>query len=175
MKKETTKKDMMMQALNKQINEELFSSYLYLSMAAQFEDMALAGFASWMRVQAQEELSHAMIFFNYIVERGGRVELDAIQKPQKEWKTALKMFEAAYDHECHITGCINKLMDQAVQEKDYATQNMLQFFIKEQVEEEASADEIVQKLRLMGDAQGAMFMMDRELGQRVFNPPAKEE
>ncbi len=173
MKKESTKKDIMMQAFNKQINEEMFSSYLYLSMAAQFEDMALPGFANWMRVQAQEELSHAIIFFNYIVERGGRVELQAIEKPQKEWKTALKMFEAAYEHECHISELINKLMDLSVQERDYASQNMLQFFVKEQVEEEANADAIVQKIRLMGDAQGAMFMLDRELGTRVFTPPVK--
>lgn len=158
-------------ALNKQINEELFSSYLYLAMSAQFEEKGLTGFANWMRVQAQEELSHAMIFFHYIAERGGRVELQEIKEPQKDWASALSMFEAAYDHECHISDCINNLMDLASQEKDYATQNMLQFFIKEQVEEEASADEIVQKLKLLGDAQGAMFMMDRELGQRVFTPP----
>lgn len=161
-------KETMINALNEQINEELFSSYLYLAMAAQFDDMALAGFANWMKVQAQEELSHAMKFFNYVSERGGRVALKAIAEPQKEWKTSLEMFEAAYEHECHISECINKLVDLAIKERDYATQNMLQWFVEEQVEEEASADEIVQKLKLMGDAQGAMFMMDRELGSRVF-------
>ncbi len=168
-------KKTMIQAINKQINEELFSSYLYLAMSAQFEDISLPGFANWMRVQAQEEISHAMIFFNYLVERGARVELAAIEKPEKEWKSPINMFEAAYKHECYISECINKLMDLAVKDRDYATQNMLQFFIEEQVEEEASADDIVQKLKLMGDAQGAMFMLDREMGQRVFNPPTKGE
>ncbi|HPQ41658.1 MAG TPA: ferritin [bacterium] len=167
-------KDTMTTALNKQINEELFSSYLYLSMAAQFEEMALGGFANWMRVQAQEELSHAMKFFDYIAERGGRVELNAIAEPQKEWNSTIEMFQAAYDHECHISECINSLVDLAIKERDYATQNMLQWFVEEQVEEEASADEILQKLKLMGDAQGAMFMLDRELGSRVFTPPASE-
>lgn len=162
----------MVQALNKQINEELFSSYLYLAMSAQFEEMSLPGFAGWMRVQAQEEISHAMIFFNYIAERGDRVELQAIEKPQKQWKSPLEMFDAAYQHECHISECINKLMDLAVKERDYATQNMLQFFIEEQVEEEASADAILQKLKRIGDAQGMVFMLDRELGQRSFKPPA---
>jgi ferritin len=162
-------------ALNEQINEELFSSYLYLAMAAQFEELSLSGFANWMRVQAQEENSHAMIIFDYLVERGARVELLAIKEPQKQWTSTIEMFEAAYKHECYISECINKLMDMAVKERDYATQNMLQFFIEEQVEEEASADEILQKLKLMGDAQGTMFMLDRELGQRVFNPPSKDE
>jgi ferritin len=166
-------KKTMVQALNKQINEELFSSYLYLAMSAQFEEMSLPGFAGWMRVQAQEEISHAMIFFNYINERGDRVELQAIEKPQKQWKTPLEMFDAAYKHECHISECINKLMDLAVKERDYATQNMLQFFIAEQVEEEASADAILQKLKRIGDAQGMVFMLDRELGQRSFKPPAE--
>ncbi len=163
----------MVQALNKQINEELFSSYLYLAMSAQFEDMSLPGFAGWMRVQAQEEISHAIIFFNYINERGDRVELEEIKKPQKQWKTPLEMFEAAYKHECYISDCINKLMDLAIKERDYATQNMLQWFIEEQVEEEASADAILQKLKRIGDAQGMLFMLDRELGERSFEPPAE--
>lgn len=168
-------KDTMTNALNEQINEELFSAYLYLSMAAQFDDMSLSGFANWMRVQAQEELSHAMKFFNYITERGGRVSLKAIAEPQKEWDSVIEMFQAAYDHECHISECINKLVDRAIEGRDYATQNMLQWFVEEQVEEEASADEILQKLKLMGDAQGALFMMDRELGSRVFTPETGEE
>ncbi|MBN1297307.1 ferritin [bacterium] len=168
-------KNSMVKALNDQINEEMFSSYLYLAMAAQCEAMSLSGFANWMRVQAQEELFHAMKFFGYIAERGGRVELSAIAQPQKEWPSLTTMFEAVYTHECHISECINQLVDLAIQERDYATQNMLQWFVQEQVEEESSADAIVQKMKLVGDAQGAMFMMDRELGTRVFNPPAKEE
>jgi len=168
-------KDSMIKALNHQINEELFSSYLYLAMAAQFDDMALGGFANWMRVQAQEEIFHAMKFFNYIAERGGRVELKAIEKPQKEWASVTEMFQAAYDHECHISECINKLVDLAIKERDYATQNMLQWFVEEQVEEEASADEILQKLKLVGESQGGMFMMDRELGARTFTPETGDE
>ena len=161
-------KESMVKAINEQINEELFSSYLYLAMAAQCEDLALGGFANWMKVQAQEELTHAMKFFHYVCERGGRVDLKAIAEPRKEWKNVLEMFEETYEHECHISECINKLVDLAIKERDYATQNMLQWFVEEQVEEESAADELVQKLKLMGDAHGAMFMIDRELASRTF-------
>ncbi|MBN2430277.1 MAG: ferritin [Acidobacteria bacterium] len=156
----------MEKALNKQINEELFSSYLYLAMSAWFESRNLPGFAQWMKVQAGEENEHAMKIFNFIFERRGDVELEAIEKPQAAWKSPLDAFEAAFKHEQHISGCINDLMDLAISEKDHATQAFLQWFVNEQVEEEASADAIVQQLRMIGESKNALFMLDRALGQR---------
>jgi len=161
-------------AFNDQINAETFSAYLYLSMSAYFEGSNLRGFASWMRIQAQEEMVHAMKFFDFINERGGRVNLAAIEAPDTEWDSPLAAFEAAYGHEQYITKRINDLVDLAIAEKDHAANSFLQWFVNEQVEEEASADEIVQKLRLMADAPGGMFMLDREMAGRVFNPPAAE-
>ncbi len=161
-------------ALNRQIKEELFSSYLYLAMSAYFEDTNMPGFANWMRVQAMEENAHAMKFYNYIVERGGRVVFESLDKPQAEWKNPLDAFEAALSHEKHISGCIDNLMELAGSEKDFATQNFLQWFVAEQVEEEASADGIVQQLKLIGDNRGGLFMLNRELGARTFTPPAGE-
>ena len=164
----------MLKALNKQLNAELYSAYLYLSMAAYFESKNLKGFANWMRVQAQEELTHAMRFFDYINERGGRVYLEAIEKPPIEWKSPLDVFEATYKHEVKVTNMINDLVNMAMEEKDHATYNMLQWFVAEQVEEEASADEIRQQLKLIGDDGRGIMMLDRELKQRVFTPPAQE-
>lgn len=157
----------MQDALNKQINEEMFSSYLYLSMSADFQSKNLSGAAAWMAVQAQEETSHAMKFFHYIIERGGEVELLAIEKPQKSWKTPLEAFKDAEKHEQHITKCINQLVDLAVKEKDYATQNLLQWFVNEQVEEEASVGEIVAKLEMVSESRNGLYMMDKELGKRA--------
>ena len=162
------------QAFNEQLNAEAYSAYLYWSMSAYFESMNLKGFASWMRVQALEELTHTEKFFNYIAERGGRVKLAAVDAPAVEWDSPLAAFEAAYGHETIVTGRINKLMDLAVAESDHAAQIFLQWFVSEQVEEEASADEVVQKLKLVGDAPGALFMVDNVLGQRVFVPPVAE-
>jgi ferritin len=169
----TSKK--MITALNKQINEEMFSAYLYLSMSSYFQSISMTGFANWMHVQAQEEMSHAMKIYNYILERGGRVVFDALKKPEESWKSPLVVFEAAYDHECFISDCINKLVDLAISEKDHATNNFLQWFVEEQVEEEASADEIVQQLKMIGDHRGGLFMMNREMGTRVFTPPTESE
>ncbi len=157
----------MLKELNNQITEETFSAYLYLSMAAYFHDANLEGFAQWMEVQAMEELTHAKKFFDYIIERGGRVALEAIKKPQAEWKSPLEAFEAAYAHEQHITGRINMLMDMALAEKDHATCAMLQWFVSEQVEEEANASSIVNKLKMVSGTNG-MFYLDRELGKRTF-------
>lgn len=151
---------------NAQIGEEMFSSHLYLSMSAWFESVNLGGFSHWMRVQAAEESAHAMKFFDFICERGGRVELGAITKPQADWKTPLEAFEAALAHEQHITSRIDSLMTLAVSEKDYASQSFLRWFVDEQVEEEAHADEVVQKLRMTGDAPGGLYMVDRELAGR---------
>ncbi len=153
--------------LNQQIKEELFSSYLYLAMSAYFHSANLSGFAKWMEVQAMEELAHAKKFFDYIIERGARIALDAIEKPKGEWKSALDAFEAAYAHEKHITGRINHLMDTAIAGKDYASVAMLQWFVTEQVEEEAHASSIVEKLKMVSGTNG-IFYLDKELGKRTF-------
>lgn len=159
-------------ALNKQLNAELYSSYLYLSMSAYFKSINLPGFASWMRVQTQEELVHAMKFYDFINERGGRVTLQKIDSPPTNWASPLNAFESAHKHEQKVTGLINDLVNLAVGEKDHATNIFLQWFVTEQVEEEASADEVVQKLKLVGKDSGGLFMLDGEMGQRVFTPPA---
>ena len=161
-------------ALNEQVNAELYSAYLYLSMESYFKSENLNGFANWMRVQTQEEVSHATKIYDFINERGGRVTLQAIEGPQTEWDSALAVFKATYEHEQKVTGLINDLVDLAIKEKDHATNSFLQWFVNEQVEEESSADEIVQQLKMMENAPGGMFMLDRELGQRVFTPPATE-
>jgi ferritin len=165
-------KKKMENALNKHLNAEFYSSYLYLSMAAYFESINLKGFANWMRVQAQEELVHAVKFYDFIVERGGRVVLSSIEGPRTKWQSPLAVFEHVYKHEQKVTSLINNLVDLSIAEQDHATNNFLQWFVAEQVEEEASADEVVQKMKLMGDASGGLFMLDQELAQRVFTPPA---
>ena len=165
-------KEKIREALNQQLNAELFSSYLYLSMASYFESINLKGFANWMRVQTQEELVHAMKFYDFIIERGGKAILAPIEGPPTKWESPLAVFEHAYQHEQKVTGLINNLVDLSIAEQDHATNNFLQWFVAEQVEEEASADEVVQKIKLMGDASGGLFMIDQELAQRVFTPPA---
>ena len=162
------------QAINDQINAELYSAYLYLSMVAYFESVNLSGFATWMKAQTQEEIMHAMKMYDFVNERGGRVILKAIDTPPSEWDSPLAAFEAAYAHEQLVTGRINDLVNLAVEEKDHATNSFLQWFVNEQVEEETSADNVVQNLEMARDAPGALFMIDRELGQRVFTPPAAQ-
>lgn len=161
-------------ALNQQINEEYYSSYLYLSMAAWAESKNLKGFSNWFRIQTQEELGHAMKIFDYILDRGGEVVLKPVAGPETNWETPLAAFEATLQHERHITGCINKLVDLAVSESDHATNAFLQWFVNEQVEEEANADEIVQQLTLMQNAPGGLFMLDRELAKRAPVDTASE-
>ena len=156
----------MEKAINGQINAELYSSYLYLAMSAYAEDANLPGFAQWMKVQAQEEQEHAMKFFHHVAERGGRVELEAIAKPPVDFQSPLAMFEQTLEHEKHVTALINDLYAQAVKEKDYASQVMLQWFISEQVEEEANATQIVETLRIGGEKGNALIMTDRALGSR---------
>lgn len=163
------------EALNGQIKEELYSAYLYLSMSAWFETINLSGFANWMRVQNQEEQMHAMKIFDYINERGGKVKLQKIDEPAYVWKSPLDAFEAAYKHEQHITGCINDLVYLAIDEKDRATQIFLDWFVNEQVEEEATSDDIVQQLKLVGDKGQGIFMIDRELRTRAFVPSAQSD
>jgi len=157
----------MEKALNEQLNAELYSAYLYLAMAAWFESQNLPGFAAWMRIQHREETTHAMKFFKFVAERRGRVVLKVIEEPAKDWKSPLAAFEAAFEHEQYITGRIGDLVNLAVEEKDHATNAFLQWFVNEQVEEEATADSIVQKLRMAEKAPGAMLMMDHELGERT--------
>ncbi len=162
-------------ALNDQINEELFSSYIYLAMAAHFEGLNLEGFTNWMKQQAQEELQHAMRLFDHITRRGGRVVLGAIGEPPLEYGTPLQAFEKALAHEQHITGCINELYRVALEENDYPAQMELQWFIDEQVEEEENAGRVVDQLRMAGDNQSALLMLDRELGQRSGEGEGEKE
>jgi ferritin len=163
----------MQDAVNDQINAELYSSYLYLSMAAYFEEKNLRGMATWMTIQALEEKDHAMKFYNYIVERGGRVKLQAIAEPPFEWKSCLDVFKAALDHERYVTRRINDLTELAMEEKDHASQIFLQWFVTEQVEEEANAEEIINKLEFLSESKHGVYMLDKELGARVY--PAEEE
>ncbi len=168
----------MEKALNKQINAELYSAYLYLSMASYFESVDLEGCAKWMKAQTQEETIHAMKIYDFVIERGGRVLLDAIQAPKQDWDSALAVFEHAYEHEQYVTSLINDLMNLAIEEKDHATQIFLQWFVSEQVEEEASANAVVQKLKLASGPDGkggGLFMVDRELGQRPLPVPMPQE
>ena len=161
----------MQDALNEQIKWELYSAYLYLSMSAHFASINLVGFANWMRVQAQEELSHAMKFYDYVIERGGKINLLAVDAPPVKWASPLAAFKNAYEHEQHVTSRINDLVSLALKIKDHATHILLQWFVTEQVEEEASADGVVQQLKLIGKDSSGLFMLDRELGQRTFTPP----
>jgi ferritin len=159
-------------ALNEQLNWELYSSYLYASMSAYFRSRNLGGFANWMRVQAMEELTHAGKFFDFINERGGMVALRAIEGPPTEWKTPQVVFEATLGHEQKVTARINNLVDLAHKGRDHATDIFLQWFVTEQVEEEASVSDILHQLKLVGDHPDRLFMIDRELGQRAFTMPA---
>ncbi len=162
----------MQKALNEQLNWELYSSYLYMSMAAHFHSVNLLGFANWMRVQGLEELTHAGKFFDFINNRGGKVELQAIQGPPTKWASPRAAFEDGLEHEQKVTGRINDLVNLALSEKDHATHIFLQWFVTEQVEEEASATEVIQKLKLVGAHPGGLFMIDQELAKRTFTMPA---
>ncbi len=159
------------EALNQQLNAELYSSYIYLSMSAFCETRNLKGMAHWFRIQAQEELVHVMKFFAYVNDRGGRVQLAGVEAPPVSWGSPLEAFEGALAHERLITSRITDLVSLAQEERDRLTDNFLQWFVGEQVEEEASVDEIVSQLKLVGDNGSGLFMIDRELSQRVFTPP----
>jgi len=156
----------MEKALNEQLNAELFSSYLYLSMAAHFEANNWRGFANWMKKQSEEEYGHAMKFFEFINEVGKKVTLDKIEKPKLEWNSPLEAFEEALKHEEYITKRINDLVNLAVEEKDHATNNFLQWFVKEQVEEVSTVQKIVETMKLIGEHTASLFMLDHELGKR---------
>jgi ferritin len=161
----------MVEALNSQLNAEMYSAYLYLSMGAYFEDLDLSGFANWMKVQAQEEMSHAMKIHDYIIQRGDRVLLTKIDAPQTEWKSPVNAFEHVYEHEQKVTGLINQLVNLALSLGDHATNNFLQWFVAEQVEEEESSSGVLKKVKMSNDSLSAMLMLDTELAQRIFTPP----
>lgn len=162
------------QAFNKQINAETYSAYLYWSMSAALEKMNLPGFANWMRIQAQEEMTHALKFYQHIIERGGSVVLTAIDAPPVEWGSVKAVFQDALKHEQLVTGLINGLMDLAMEQRDHAGNMFLQWFVSEQVEEEASAMEVLGQLEVVGETAGGLYMLDKEMGQRVFVPPAAQ-
>jgi ferritin len=153
-------------AMNNQIRDEFFAAHLYLSMAAYFEDINLSGCAKWMTVQSEEEREHAMRFFNYINERGGRVKLQAIAEPVTEFSSPLEVFQKALEHEKRVTASINAIYDLAVKESDYASQVMLNWFVDEQVEEERNASDVVALFERAGSSQHVWLMIDRQLGER---------
>lgn len=161
----------MEKALNDQVMAEIYSGYLYLSMSSYFSDKNLPGFANWMRVQAQEELAHGIKFYDFINDRRGRNLLQSIPAPPAHWESTLGAFEQVLEHEIGVTARINKLVDLSVGLSDHATNNFLQWFVAEQVEEEASADEIIQRLRLVGNDGAGIFMFDGELAARTFTMP----
>jgi ferritin len=166
--------DKMQKALNGQMNAELYSSYLYLSMNAYFKSVNLDGFANWMYYQAQEELEHAMKFYDFICQRGGRVQLAQIEAPPSEWNSPLAVFEDTLAHEQKVTGLINDLVEIANEQRDHASQIFLQWFVSEQVEEEDSVGGVLEQLKLMGEAKGGLFMMDREMAKRRPSGGAEE-
>ena len=156
-------------AFNEQINHEIYSGYLYLSMSAYFISLGLDGFAHWMRVQRMEEEAHAMKFFEHLRDRDARIELGAIDKPKLKWTSPLEAFKAAYEHEKFITGTINGLYKLAEKESDYPAKVLLDWFVKEQVEEEASTSKIVQLLGRIKDSGSGLVMLDKQLGKREFH------
>ncbi len=158
-------------AFNDQINKEFYSEYLYLSMQAYFERLNLKGFVNWMTVQVQEEHAHAMGMFNYVNERGGKVELEAIAKPQIDWESPLHVFEEVLKHEEYVTSRINALMDVAEEVKDRAALSFLDWYVKEQVEEESNVGGVLATLKLIKDDAKALLMLDKDLAARTFVAP----
>ncbi len=153
-------------ALNLQVNKELFSSYLYLSMSSYFDGKNLSGMTQWMKLQSQEEYEHAMKFYDFILRLGGKVKLSAIEEPQTDWDSPLKVFEDSLHHEQYISKSIYQLMDLAIEESHHPTKSFLQWFVDEQVEEEDSVQQVVENFKMIGEDKGALFMLDRELGVR---------
>ncbi len=154
------------ESLNKQMNVKFYKNYLYLSMAAYFESKNFLGFSKWLRVQAEEEYGHAMKIFNHILERGGKVVLTEIKAPETNWESPLKAFGKVFEHEKNVTSMINNIMSCAEEEKDYATRSMINWFIDEQVEEEANASGIYETLKMIGDNVNGLFALDHRLGKR---------
>ncbi len=156
-------------ALNQQINKEMYSAYLYMSMSAHSTHIGLTGFANWFMVQYKEEMEHAMRIYKYVHDQGNKVNLIDIEKPPSSFKDPIEMFQQTLKHEQFITSSINELMDLAMKENDHATQIFLHWFITEQIEEEANDNEIIGKLKLVGDKGNGIFMIDKELGKRTFH------
>ena len=163
--------DKMLKAFNDQITREIYSAYIYLQMAAWFEEKSLEGFAQWMKVQSQEEMAHAMVFWNHVYERGGQVELGALEKPPVAFASPQEVFEKALEHEKYISDSINKILDLAIESSDHASKPVLNWFVEEQIEEEDAPTRIIEKLKMIGDGNG-LFMLDKEMGVRTFNMPA---
>lgn len=165
----------MAKALNEQFNFEIYSSYIYASMSSWFKAQNLNGFANWMNIQVREELDHAARIYDFMHDYGATVEYDAIPKPKSSWKNPTEVFADALKHEGMVTDRINKLIDLALKDRDHATNASLQWFISEQVEEEANASAILQQLKMIKDSPDAIMLLDRELAQRVYNPPVANE
>jgi len=163
----------MVNALNEQINKEIYSAYLYMSMSAYSTFIGLRGFANWFMVQYQEEMTHAMKIYDYVNDQGTQVKLMAISQPPTDFESPLDMFEKTLDHEKFVTKSINGLVDLAIEEKDHATNIFLQWFVTEQIEEEGNDNDIIAKLKLVGSEGNGLFILDKELAQRVFTPPAQ--
>ncbi len=160
-------------ALNNQINAEFYSAYLYLSMSAYLQDISLIGFANWMRVQYEEEQFHALKMYDYLLERGGKVKLETVKAPPHQWENIIDVYKEVLKHEQEVTRSINELMSLALEEHDHATANFLQWFVDEQVEEEATVSDLLAQLKLVGGQGSGLFMLDREAAQRNFFPPAE--
>jgi len=157
--------------LNEQINKELYSAYLYLSMSAYFSDLGLLGFANWMRVQAQEEQAHGMLIYDFLINRGAKVTLTEIEAPNVPLNAPLEVMEVVLNHEVYVTGLINNIVTVAESFKDRATISYMNWFIDEQVEEEANAQDIIAKLKMIGEDKSALFLLDKDLSARVFVQP----
>ncbi len=158
--------------LNEQINKEFYSAYLYLAMSAYFDDMGLNGFANWTKVQAKEEVDHGMIIFEYLIDRGAKITFKQIDFPENDYISPLQVFEKILEHEKHVTSLIDCIAYLSQDECDLATRNFINWYLKEQVEEEKQVSDIITKLRLFGEEKSSLFLMDMELGKRVYSPPA---
>jgi len=165
--------DKMAAAINAQIKAEFDSAYLYLSMSNWFESQSLTGFAHWMRLQYEEEVVHALRFIDYVNDRGGVVKLEGLDTPQHEWSSTVEVFQQTLEHERMVSGLIHNLVDIARAEKDHATENMLAWFVAEQIEEESTAETILDELKLIGEAKSGLFMINREMAQRVLGAGAE--
>ncbi len=154
--------------LNSQINKEFYSAYLYLAMSAYFDEIGLYGFANWTKVQAKEEVDHGMILFDYIIDRNGTVDLRQIDVPERSFESPLQVFEKIYEHEKYVTSSINEVAHLSEDECDLATRHFINWYISEQVEEEANALDIITKLKMFGDDKSALYLYDKDLGQRTY-------
>jgi len=157
--------------LNEQVNKEMYSAYLYLSMSAYFSEIGLMGFANWMRIQFQEEQAHAMLVYDFLINRGAKVTLTPIDAPKKEWKSPLEVMEVVLKHEVYVTGLINNIITVAETVKDRATISYMNWFIDEQVEEEANSQDIIAKLKMIGEDKSALYLLDKDLSARIFVQP----